>query len=101
MEVMYHGERATRRLVTLLAETDLFDFDEELLPDNSWEPGKANGRYKVEVIVDDDLPLSSSISRTQRRLLVKWKGYDTPTWKPISNLSCGDLLYDYLRKKNR
>ena len=31
-----HGERPTRRLVTRLAETDRFDFDEELLPDDSW-----------------------------------------------------------------
>ena len=52
-------------MVTGLAETDRFDFNEEFLPENSWEPGKVSGRYEVEAIVDDDLPLSMSINKTQ------------------------------------
>ena len=45
----------------------------KFLPDYSWELGEASGRYEVEEIVDDDLPLSPSIGRTQRRFLVKRK----------------------------
>ena len=86
-------------MVTGLAETDRFDFNEELLPENSWEPGKVSGRYEVEAIVDGNLPLSTSIGRTQRRFLVKWKVYDTLTLEPLSNLSCGGFSYDYLRQK--
>ena len=81
-------------LVNGLAETDHFDFDEKLLPDDSWDSDKASGDDKVESIVDDDLPLSTIIGRTQRRFLVKLKGCDTRTWEPLSNLSCGGLLYD-------
>ena len=83
-KVRDHGERPTRRLVTGIVETDRFDFDKELLPEDSWESGEASGRYEVEAIVDDDLPLSSSISRDQRRFLVKWKCYDTPTWGAVT-----------------
>ena len=64
-KVRDHGERPTRRLVTGLAEFNRFDFDAELLPDDSWEPAEASGRYEVEAIVDDDLPLSTSINKTQ------------------------------------
>ena len=59
-----HHKRPARRLITGLAETDSFDFDDELLPEGSWETGKASGRYEVEAIVDNDLPLSTSIGRT-------------------------------------
>ncbi|GMF30951.1 unnamed protein product [Phytophthora fragariaefolia] len=34
-----------------------------------------------------------------REFLLKWVGYDEPTWEPMTNLSCGGLLYDYLREK--
>ena len=59
------GERPTRMVVTGLAETDRFDFDKELLPEDIWEPGEARGRNKVEGIMDNGLPLSTSIGRTQ------------------------------------
>ena len=87
--------------MTGIDETNRFGFDEELLPLDSWEPDEASGRYDVEAIWDDDLPLSTSTDKTQRRFLAKLKGYDTPTWEPLSNLSCGGLLFDYLRQKKR
>ena len=90
-EVKDHGKRPRRRLVAGLAETDRFDFNEELLPEKIWEPDKASGINEVEQIVDDDLLLSSSIRR-DRSFLVKLKGYDTLTWEPLTNLSCGGLL---------
>ncbi|KAG2759104.1 hypothetical protein PC116_g31173 [Phytophthora cactorum] len=30
-----------------------------------------------------------------------WAGYDEPSWEPVSNLSCGGLLYDYLLERKR
>ena len=70
-KVRDHGERPTRKLVTVIDETGRFDFDEELLPKDIYESGEAIGRYEAEAIVDEDLPLSLSISRTRRRFLVK------------------------------
>ena len=78
-KVWGHGERPTRRLIAGPEVANRFDFDEELLPEDSWEPGEASGIDEVEAILDDDLPLLVSINRTQQRFLVKWKGYDTPT----------------------
>ncbi|OWY93910.1 hypothetical protein PHMEG_00036517 [Phytophthora megakarya] len=59
------------------------------------------GEFEVEAILDDRTPLSTSTERAVREFKVKWVGYDEPTWEPASNLSCGGLLYDYLREKRR
>lgn len=32
---------------------------------------------------------------------MKLTGYDEPTWEPLSNLSCGGLLFDYLMEKKK
>ncbi|OWZ12590.1 hypothetical protein PHMEG_00014213 [Phytophthora megakarya] len=77
------------------------DFDEELLPEDSWEPYHITGEFEVESILDDRTPLATSTERAVREFNVKWVGYDDPTWEPASNLSCGGLLYDYLREKRR
>ncbi|POM66874.1 Hypothetical protein PHPALM_17193 [Phytophthora palmivora] len=94
-------KRPTTRLVAQLEEDQRFDFDEELLPEDSWEPDEGASQYEVEAILDDELPLSTSTARTERRFKVKWVGYEEPSWEPLSNLSCGGLLFDYLRQKKR
>ncbi|KAG3059348.1 hypothetical protein PI124_g14374 [Phytophthora idaei] len=73
--------------------------DEDLLPEDSWEPDRLTGEFDVEAIFDDRMPLSTSTERSVREFKVKWVGYDELTWEPASNLSCGGLLYDYLRAK--
>ncbi|OWY91515.1 hypothetical protein PHMEG_00039882 [Phytophthora megakarya] len=78
-------------------EATRLDFDEELLPEDRWEPDHVAGEFEVEVILDDRIPLSNSTERAVREFKVKWVGYDDPTWEPASNLSCGGLLYGYLR----
>ena len=93
------SERPTTRLVACLDDTSRFDFDEELLPEDSWVPDEESGRYEVGAILDDDLRFSTSTDRTQRQFLMKWKGYKAPTWDPLSNLSCGGLLFDNLQQK--
>ncbi|ETI29916.1 hypothetical protein F443_22966 [Phytophthora nicotianae P1569] len=54
----------------------MFDFDEELLPEDSWEPDHLAGEYEVEAILDDRMPLSTSTERAVREFKVKWVGYD-------------------------
>ncbi|POM77080.1 Hypothetical protein PHPALM_5593 [Phytophthora palmivora] len=83
-------KRPTTRLIAELEEDQRFDFDEELLPEDSWEPDEGANQYEVEAILDDELPLSTSTSRNERRFKVKWVGYEEPR-----------LLFDYLRQKKR
>ncbi|GMF47859.1 unnamed protein product [Phytophthora fragariaefolia] len=75
------------------------DFDEELLPEDSWESDSLAGECEVESILDDRRPTETSTRRSVREFVVRWVGYDEPTWEPMTNLSCGGLLYDYLREK--
>ncbi|ETP29268.1 hypothetical protein F442_21578 [Phytophthora nicotianae P10297] len=94
-----YPSRPKTRLSQDVTEDIRFDFDEELLPEDSWEPDHLAGEYGVEAILDDRMPLSTSTERAVREFKVKWVGYEEPTWEPSSNLSCGGLLYDYLRAK--
>ncbi|GMF34102.1 unnamed protein product [Phytophthora lilii] len=96
-----YGDRPKTRLAPDITENSRFDFDEELLPEDSWEPDHLAGEYEVEAILDDRTPMSTSTERAVREFKVKWVGYDDPTWEPASNLSSGGLLYAYLRRKQR
>ncbi|KAE9286022.1 hypothetical protein PF008_g26770 [Phytophthora fragariae] len=93
------GDRPKVRLAPEVDEESRVDFDEELLLEDSWEPGHPSGEYEVETILDDRTPLSTRTNRAVREFKVKWVGYEEPTWEPAANLSCGGLLYDYLRQK--
>ncbi|KAE9162606.1 hypothetical protein PF005_g30785 [Phytophthora fragariae] len=95
------GQRPTVPLVDELSENQRFDFEEELLPEDSWELGEDADKYEVEAILGDEMSESTSNSRAQRLFKVKWVGYDEPTWEQLANLSCGGLLFDYLRNKKR
>ncbi|GMF27868.1 unnamed protein product [Phytophthora fragariaefolia] len=95
------GDRPKVRLTRELTDEARLDFDEELLPEDSWEPDVLAGEYNVESILDDRSPMETSSRRSVRELLVKWVDYDETTWEPMTNLSCGGLLYDYLREKRR
>ncbi|GMF37402.1 unnamed protein product [Phytophthora fragariaefolia] len=75
------------------------DFDEELLPEDSLEPAMLAGEFEVESILDDRQPMETSTRRSVREFLVKWVGYDEPTWEPMISLSCGGLLFEYVREK--
>ncbi|GMF55585.1 unnamed protein product [Phytophthora fragariaefolia] len=92
---------STRSLFKEGDQAERLDFDEQILPEDSWEPDEDEDKYEVEAILDDELPLSTSTARAQRMFKVKWVGYDEPSWEPLSNLSCGGLLFDYLRNKKR
>ena len=70
------------------------DFDEALLPEDSWEP--APGHYEVEEIRDVRWHHLRG-SRKRKEYLIKWAGYDEPTWEPREKLHCGRLLYEFDR----
>ncbi|GMF41788.1 unnamed protein product [Phytophthora lilii] len=64
--------RPTVELVNGLSEDERFDFDEELLPEDSWEPEAGDDKYIVEAILDDRWPISTGTERRQRESYVKW-----------------------------
>ncbi|OWZ13657.1 LOW QUALITY PROTEIN: reverse transcriptase [Phytophthora megakarya] len=47
------GDRPSARLTQDVNEATRLDFDEELLPEDSWEPDHVAGEFKVEAIQDD------------------------------------------------
>ncbi|GMF17695.1 unnamed protein product [Phytophthora fragariaefolia] len=93
------GDRPKVRLTRELTDDARLDFDEALLPEDSWEPDVLAGEYDVESILDDRTSMETSTRRSVREFLAKWVGYDEPTWEPMTNISCGGLLYDYLCEK--
>ncbi|GMF34956.1 unnamed protein product [Phytophthora fragariaefolia] len=93
------GDRPKVRLNRELTDEARLDFDGELLPEDSWGPASLAGEYEVESILDDRSPMEKSTRRSVSKFLVKWVGCDEPTWEPMTNLSCGGLLYGYLREK--
>ncbi|POM66377.1 LOW QUALITY PROTEIN: Hypothetical protein PHPALM_17772 [Phytophthora palmivora] len=85
-----------------IQDQDRFDFDEALLPEDSWIRDLDADKYEVEKIVDMRSGKRTRYGRTLREFLVRWKGYDEPTWVDEANLDCGALLYDYDRtSRNR
>ncbi|GMF52775.1 unnamed protein product [Phytophthora fragariaefolia] len=94
-----------------LGKAERLDFDEQLLPEDSWEPDEDEDKYEVEPILDDELPLSTSTTRVQRRFKVKWVGYDDLSrnevrfttagrvWIPLSNDAEVLRLSGELRRK--
>ncbi|GMF66491.1 unnamed protein product [Phytophthora lilii] len=79
-----YGDRPKTRLAPDITENSRLDFDEELLPEDSWEPDHLTGKCEVEAILDDRTPMSTSTERAVREFKVKWVGYDDPTWEPAS-----------------
>ncbi|GMF47923.1 unnamed protein product [Phytophthora fragariaefolia] len=58
------GERPTTRLRHELGEAERLDFDEQLLPEDSWEPDEDDDKYEVEATLDDELPLSNKYGKS-------------------------------------
>ncbi|ETM01992.1 hypothetical protein L917_01476 [Phytophthora nicotianae] len=78
-------------------EVDRVDFDEGLLPEDSWERDLEEGEYEVERIADVRSSKKTRYGRTRREYLVFWKGYDEPSWVDETDLNCGALLRDFDR----
>ncbi|KAJ8526109.1 hypothetical protein ON010_g15070 [Phytophthora cinnamomi] len=90
-------DRPSIRLTT--EDQDRLDFDEGLLPEDSWDAALADDEYEVERIADMRSGRRTRYGRTLREFLVYWKGYDEPTWVDEADLNCGALLHDYLREQ--
>ncbi|OWZ09721.1 hypothetical protein PHMEG_00017534, partial [Phytophthora megakarya] len=77
-----------------------FDFDEELLPEDSWEKHDVDDdEYEVEQILDVREGRMTHYRRTRRELHVKWRGYRETSWVDELYLNCGGLLYAFKRKR--
>ena len=78
---------------------DRVDFDESLLPEDSWEGELAADEYEVEKILDVRSGRKTRYGRVHRQFLVQWKKHDDPTWIDEADLNCGALLQDFERNR--
>ncbi|GMF31034.1 unnamed protein product [Phytophthora fragariaefolia] len=70
-----------------------FDFDEELLPEDSWNAQNVeDDGFEVEKILDVREGRATRYGRTRREFEVKWKGYPDSTWVEEADLNCGGLI---------
>ena len=76
--------------VLVVDETDRVDFDEGLLPEDSWVAELEMDEHEVEKILDTRTGRKTRYGRIQREYLVQWKGYDDPSWVDEVDLNCGD-----------
>ena len=86
-------------VVLAVDETERVDFDEALLPEDSWVTELEDKEYEVEEILDTRTGRKTRYGRIQREYLVRWKGYPDPSWVDEVDLNCGGLLRDYERKQ--
>ncbi|OWZ20792.1 hypothetical protein PHMEG_0004749 [Phytophthora megakarya] len=76
------------RVEITVSESDRLDFDEILLPENSWVPDLgANDGKKIR------------FGRIYREFLVHWAGYNEATWVDEADLNCGTILNAFLRER--
>ena len=76
-------------------EADRLNFDESLLPEDSWERTLDEDEFKVEKIMDVRSGRRTHFGRVQRQYLVLWKGSVDPTWIDEVDLKCGALLKEF------
>ncbi|POM76019.1 Reverse transcriptase [Phytophthora palmivora] len=73
-------EYPDRPLIRLTVESrDRIDFDEYLLPGDSWIQDRDPDEYEVEKITDMRSERRTRYGRIYREFLVHWRGYDDPT----------------------
>uniref|UniRef100_H3H639 RNA-directed DNA polymerase n=1 Tax=Phytophthora ramorum TaxID=164328 RepID=H3H639_PHYRM len=77
-----------------------FDFDEQFLPEDSWEAQELGSDvYEVEQVLNVRKGRATRYGRARREFEVQWKGYPDTTWVDELDLNCGGLLYDFLRRR--
>lgn len=80
------------------------DFDEALLPEDSWIPDTSNDEYEVEEVYDRRSVKRTRHGRRIREYLVRWKGDYPVDWIAEDALNCGGLIHDYemgVKARNR
>lgn len=88
------------RPTELLENVEPTEFDEALLPEDSWEPTGTN-EYEVQTILAHRYVQWTRNARQRKQYLIKWKGYVEPTWGDEADLSCGALLFEYMDRARR
>ena len=76
-QVRVFTDRPTSRLS--LDEASGSNFDEALLPEDSWEGDLDADGFKVDKIIDVRSGRRSRYGRIQKQYLVQWKEYSHPT----------------------
>ncbi|KAE8908347.1 hypothetical protein PF003_g7810 [Phytophthora fragariae] len=79
-------------------EADRLDFDEALLPEDSWTTLLGEDEYEVERIADMRTGRRTRYGRVHREFQVYWKGYAEPSWVDEADLNCGALMREYERE---
>lgn len=85
-------------------ESDRFDFDEAMLPEDSWNRSLDADEFEVEKIMDMRSGRKTRYGRVHREFLVQWKGHSVPSWVDEADFNCGALLQEFDRdraSKNR
>ncbi|POM63041.1 reverse transcriptase [Phytophthora palmivora] len=71
-----------------IEEGDRVDFDEALLPEDSWEMPLGDGEFEVEQIIDVRSGRRTRYGRVHKEYKVRWKGYEEPSWVDEADLNC-------------
>ena len=58
-----------------------------------------NLTFEVEAILNHKFSSAKQMKSTME-VLVKWKGYKTPTWEPYANVANVSIFHDYLKTNN-
>ncbi|POM77095.1 Hypothetical protein PHPALM_5576 [Phytophthora palmivora] len=82
-----------------IEEGDRVDFDEALLPEDSWEMPLGDGEFEVEQIIDVRSGRRTRYGRVHKEYKVRWKGYEEPSLVDEADLNCGALLHEYERDR--
>ncbi|OWZ09500.1 LOW QUALITY PROTEIN: reverse transcriptase [Phytophthora megakarya] len=78
------------RSVARLEEPDIdrVDFDEALLPEDSWIQDRGPDEYEMDRISDMRTGKKTRYGRIYRGILVHWRGYEESTWVDEADLNC-------------
>ncbi|GMF48926.1 unnamed protein product [Phytophthora fragariaefolia] len=91
--VRHFPDRPEMLLVT--AGSDRIDFDEALLPEDSWDAPLGECEFEVEKITDVRTVSRTRYEREHRDFLLYWKGYHEPTCIDETDVNCGALLREF------
>jgi hypothetical protein len=88
-------------LLTIQDPEDRLDFDEELLPEDSFARELDENEYEVVQIMDRRERRTSKHSKRTIQYLVRWAGDYPDTWENIENLTCAGLINDFHRHRKQ
>ena len=87
-----------RNLLTV-EQIDRLDFDEAMLPEDSWEGMLEEDEFQVKKIVDIWSRRKTRYGRIYRQYKVYWIEYTHSTWVDKADLNCGARLQEFDRNR--